>query len=83
MLAKKTAYDVSAHVKELLDFVGTVIDEDAIKNNPETTDLVWQDVMEGCLHSMLSTVLNVPDAVRQTAKDCCELERTGVVALRY
>lgn len=83
MLEKKTKYDVTRHVKELLDFVGTVIDEEAIKNNSETANLAWRDVMEASLHSLLSTVLNVPDAVRETAKDCCELERTGVIAFRY
>lgn len=83
MLEKKTKYDVTKHVEELLDFVGTVIDDEAIKNNSETADLAWRDVMEASLHSMLSTVLKVPDAVRQTAKDCCELERTGVIAFRY
>ncbi|KAJ4397648.1 hypothetical protein N0V93_001881 [Gnomoniopsis smithogilvyi] len=83
MLEKKTKYDVGRHVKELLDFVGTVIDDDAIKNNPETADLAWRDVMEASLHSLLTPVLHVPDAVRETAKDCCELERTGVVAFRY
>lgn len=83
MLEKKTKYDVTKHVEELLDFVGTVIDDEAIKNNSETADLAWRDVMEASLRSMLSTVLSVPDAVRQTAKDCCELERTGVIAFRY
>lgn len=83
MLEKKTKYDVKRHVKELLDFVGTVIDDQAIRDNPESAGFVWQDVMEASLHSLLSAVLNVPDAVRETAKDCCELERTGLVAFRY
>lgn len=83
MLEKKTKYDVKRHIRELLDFVGTVIDDEVIEDNPETADLVWRDVMEASLHSLLSTVLNVPDAVRGTAKDCCELERTGVIAFRY
>lgn len=83
MLEKKTKYGAARHVKELVDFIGTVIDEEAIRNNPETADLAWRDVVEGSLHSLLSAVLNVPDAVRQTAKDCCELERTGMVAFRY
>lgn len=83
MLEKKTKYNVSRHVNELLDFIGTVIDDEAISNNSETADLAWRDVMEASLHSLLNTVLNVPDAVRETAKDCCELERSGVIAFRY
>lgn len=83
MLDKKGTYDAARHVKELLDFVETVIDEEAINNNPENADLAWRDMMERCLHSLLQTILNVPDAVRETAKDCCELERTGMVAFRY
>ncbi|CAN8100999.1 unnamed protein product [Discula destructiva] len=83
MLDKKTKYDVGRHVEELLGFIGTVIDEDAIKKSPENADLAWRDVVEASLRSMLCTVLSVPDAIRETAKECCELERTGIVAFRY
>ncbi|KAF3764679.1 hypothetical protein M406DRAFT_70796 [Cryphonectria parasitica EP155] len=83
MLEKKSRYDIRKHVGELLDFIGTVIDEDAAQSSLGSSEHGWRDIMEGCLHSMLSAVLNVPDAIRETAKECCELERTGVVAFRY
>lgn len=83
MLEKKTRYDVGKHVTELMNFLASVIDEDAVKTNPETAQSGWRDIMEGALHSMLSAILNAPDAIRETSKECCELERTGVVAFRY
>ncbi|PSR82782.1 hypothetical protein BD289DRAFT_483646 [Coniella lustricola] len=83
MLDKKSHYDVKIHVRELLDFISTVIDEDAVKQSFQESGHGWRDVLEGCLHPMLSAVLNVPDAIRQTAQECCELERTGIVAFRY
>ncbi|KAI3391300.1 hypothetical protein diail_7631 [Diaporthe ilicicola] len=78
MLEKKTKYDVATHVKELLDFIKTAIDERTVKECPG-----WQDIMEAALRSMLGTVLNVPDAIRETSKQNCELERAGVVFFRY
>lgn len=80
---KKNHYDVNMHVRELLDFIGTVIDEEAINSNPKTVEWGWRDAMDASLRSMLSAVLNAPDAIRQTSKECCELERMGIVAFRY
>lgn len=71
-------YTVDRHVQELLAFVETVIDEDVVEKNDD-----WRGVMEACLRSMLNAVQSVPDAIKETSKDCCELERTGVVAFRY
>lgn len=77
-------YTVDRHVQELLSFIETVIDEDVVRaSSPEFEKNSWRGAMEGCLRSMLSAVLNVPDAIKETSKDCCELERTGVVAFRY
>lgn len=78
MFEKKTKYDVATHVKELLGFIETVIDEKTAKEDPE-----WRDIVEAALRSMLGTVLNVPDAIRETSKQNCELERAGVVFFRY
>lgn len=77
-------YSVDRHVQELLSFIETVIDEDVVRRScPEFEEHGWRDAMDGCLRSMLSAVINVPDAIKETSKDCCELERTGVVAFRY
>lgn len=83
MLGKKTRYDIGKHVEELLDFIQTVIDEEAVRNNPDSSQVGWRETMESCLHMMLNAVLGVPEAIRATSKECCELERTGVVAFRY
>lgn len=77
-------YTVDRQVEELLAFIETVIDEDVVRGScPEFEKHGWRDAMDGCLRSMLSAVVNVPDAIRETSKGCCELERTGVVAFRY
>lgn len=83
MLGKKTRYDIGKHIEELLDFIETVIDEEAVRNNPDSSQVGWRESTEVCLRSMLSAVLDVPNAIRETSKECCELERTGVVAFRY
>lgn len=77
---KKNRYDVNRHIRELLDFVETVIDESAI---PKTVEWGWREVIDASLRSMLGAVLSAPYAVRETSRDCCELERMGVVAFRY
>lgn len=76
-------YSVDRHVRELVAFIETVIDQNVVRSLPEYAKNGWQDVMEGCLRSMLSSVTNVPDAIKETSKNCCELERMGVVAFRY
>ncbi|KAK7742257.1 hypothetical protein SLS53_004400 [Cytospora paraplurivora] len=78
MLEKKSKYDLEAHVKELLQFIETVIDEEAVKDAKG-----WQEPVICSLRAMLSTVLDFPDEIRETAKECCELERSGVVCFRY
>ncbi|KKY35064.1 hypothetical protein UCDDA912_g05014 [Diaporthe ampelina] len=78
MFEKKTKYDVKTHVKELLEFVETAIDEKTAAENPQ-----WREIVEAALRSMLGTVLNVPDAIRETSQKNCELERAGVVLFRY
>lgn len=77
-------YSVDRHVRELLAFIETVIDVDVVRSSlPEDEKNNWRDAMDSCLRSMLSAVINVPDAIKETSKGCCELERTGVVAFRY
>lgn len=83
MLENKTRYDIDRHVTELLDFVESVIDEEALRTNTETAGSGWRDIMERALRPMLDAILNAPDAVREASKECCELERTGLVAFRY
>lgn len=79
MLEEKTKYDLEMHVKELLDFIESVIDEAAVMGVQDD----WQEPVACSLRAMLSTVLGFPDEIRETAKECCELERTGVVFFRY
>lgn len=76
-------YTVDRHVQELLSFIETVIDEDIVRSLPDFEKHSWREAMDSCLRSMLSAVVNVEDAIKETSKDCCELERTGVVAFRY
>ncbi|KAH8671575.1 hypothetical protein BX600DRAFT_459317 [Xylariales sp. PMI_506] len=83
MLEKKPRYNIDQHATELLSFIAAVIDDEQLQRDKETAMLGWRDVVEGCLRSMLSAILNVPDAIRETSKECCELERTGIVAFRY
>lgn len=83
MLDNKSPYDVNRHIQELLSFIETVIDEEAVMSQAQYEKVGWRDAVEYCLRSMLSGVLNVPDAIRETSKECCELERAGVVAFRY
>lgn len=78
--SKKNRYDVNRHVRELMDFISTVIDEEAV---PKNLEYGWRDVMDASLRCMLSAVLNAPAAVQETSKECCELERMGIVAFRY
>ena len=78
MLEKKTRYDLENHVKELSAFIDTIIDPPALNNYPG-----WREDVEGHLRLMIKAVLDVPDAIRETSKKCCELERTGVVIFRY
>lgn len=77
-------YSVDRHIQELMSFIDTVIDKDAVRCSPSASEKYsWQDVMEGCLRTMLTAVTNMPDAIQETTKNCCELERMGVVAFRY
>lgn len=78
MFEDKTRYDLETHVKELLEFTESVIDEQAVKHVQD-----WREPVASSLRAMLSTVLDFPDEIRETAKECCELERTGVVFFRY
>lgn len=78
MLEDKTKYNLETHVKELLDFIESVIDEAAVHEGQD-----WQEPVACSLRAMLSTVLDFPDEICETAKECCELERTGVVFFRY
>ncbi|KUI55825.1 hypothetical protein VP1G_03201 [Cytospora mali] len=78
MLEKKTKYDMETHVKELLDFIESTIDEEVIQDVQN-----WQEPVACSLRTMLSPVLDFPDEIRETAKECCELERTGLVFFRY
>lgn len=79
----KIRYDINTHIKELLAFVETVIDEDALKGQPEHAIWGWRDVMEASLRHLLTTIAEFPDAIHDTSKKCCELERMGIVAFRY
>ena len=78
MLEKKTSYNLDEHLEELCLFIDTVIDEEVTQNLP-----TWRQYVRGSLKSMLGAILSVPGAVRETAKECCELERTGLVTFRY
>lgn len=80
---KKNRYDVDRHVAELLEFVSTAIDEDFIARRSDQAVSGWREVVDASLRCMLKAVLSAPDAIRETAKECCELERMGVVAFRY
>lgn len=78
MLEDRTKYNLETHVKELLDFIEAVIDEKAVRDVQD-----WKEPVGCSLRVMLSTVLEFPDEIRETANECCELERTGVVCFRY
>ncbi|KAF2398127.1 hypothetical protein EJ06DRAFT_558526 [Trichodelitschia bisporula] len=82
-------WEVRRQVDELVGWLGGVVDPEAVvvRENvgmgPEGGKVGWRPLVADVLERMLEGVGSEPERVRACLKDVCDVERMGIVILRY